>query len=219
MPGATQPQIDHLVIAAGSLEEGSEYLFDTLGIRPREGGEHAAQGTHNRVLRLGESCYLEVIAINPLAPKPRHPRWFDLDSETMRERLGRKPLLITWAARTDRIEQLAGRSIVPLGPVTPMSRDNLRWRLTLTDGGRLVGGGILPFLIQWDETVHPASGMMDAGCSLVSLHGFHPQTDEILAALQSLGADRLLCLEPIPSGEVPRLAALIQTPKGVKTLS
>jgi hypothetical protein len=37
-------------------------FFGTLGIGPQEGGEHAAQGTHNRVLRLGECCYLEVIA-------------------------------------------------------------------------------------------------------------------------------------------------------------
>gem|GEM_PF-61313 len=214
-----QPQIDHLVIAARNLEEGSEYLFGALGLRPQEGGEHAAQGTHNRVLRLGEDCYLEVIAINPHALKPSHPRWFELDSEAMQERLRRKPLLLTWAVRTDRIEQLADRSIAPLGSVTAMSRDNLRWLLTITEGGRLPGGGILPFLIQWDKTVHPASRMMDAGCSLVSLRGFHPQTDEILAALRSLGADQLISLEPIPSHETPRLAALIQTPSGVKTLS
>jgi hypothetical protein len=216
---AMQPQIDHLVIAARNLEEGSEYLFGAMGIRPQEGGEHATQGTHNRVLRLGESCYLEVIAINPRAPKPPHPRWFELDSEAMQERLRRKPLLITWAARTDRIEQLTGRSIVPLGAVTPMSRGNLRWRLTLAEDGRLPGGGIIPFLIQWDETVHPASRMMDAGCSLVSLRGFHPQRDEILAALRALGADQLISLEPIPSHEAPRLVALIQTSSGVKTLS
>ena len=214
-----QPQIDHLVIAARNLEEGSEYLFRTLGIRPQEGGEHAAQGTHNRVVRLGESCYLEVIAINPRAPKPPHPRWFELDSEAMQERLRRKPLLLTSAVRTDRIEQLADRSIAPLGAVTLMSRDNLRWRLTFTEDGRLPNGGILPFLIQWDETIHPASRMMDAGCSLVSLRGFHPQTDEILAALRSLGADQLLSLDAIPSLEVPRLMALIQTPSGVKRLS
>ncbi len=213
-----QPQIDHLVIAARNLEEGSEHIFGALGIRPQEGGEHTVQGTHNRVLRLGESCYLEVIAINPGAPKPPHPRWFELDSEAMQERLRRKPLLVTWAVRTHHIEELANRSTVPLGAVTPMSRGNLRWRLTLTEDGRLPGGGIVPFLIQWDETVHPASRMPDAGCSLVSLRGFHPQTDELLTALRSLGAGRLLSLEQIPSCDAPRLLVLIRTPAGVKTL-
>jgi hypothetical protein len=213
------PQIDHLVVAARNLEEGSEYVFSLLGIRPQEGGEHVTQGTHNRVLSLGENCYLEVIAINPGAPKPFRPRWFELDSEAMQERLGRKPLLLTWALRTDRIEELAKKSTVPLGAVTPMMRGSLRWRLTLTEDGRLPSAGIAPFLIQWDDAVHPASRMVDVGCSLVSLRGFHPRTDEILPALRSLGADRLLSLEQISFKETPRLTALIQTPTGMKTLS
>lgn len=212
-------QIDHLVIAAKSLEEGSEYLFDILGVKPQEGGEHAVQGTHNRVLRLGESCYVEVIAVNPGAPKPQRPRWFELDSEAMQERLRRKPLLCNWALRTDRIEELSRRSILPLGPVTPMSRGDLGWRLTLCEDGRLLRGGIIPFLIEWDEAVHPASRMTNAGCSLAGLRGFHSKTDEILPELRALGADRLIALEPAASREDHHLAALIRTPGGVKTLS
>jgi hypothetical protein len=214
-----QPQIDHLIIAARNLSEGSDYVFDTLGIRPREGGEHIAQGTHNLVLRLGDRCYMEVLAVNPVAPKPPHPRWFELDSEAMQETLRRKPLLLTWAVRTEQIEQLAEKSIAPLGTVTPMSRGDLRWRLTLAEDGRLRFGGMIPFLIQWDETIHPASRMADNGCSFVSLTGFHPKTDEILAVLRSFDADRLVSLETIHSGQTPRLETLIQTPSGVKRLS
>jgi hypothetical protein len=216
---AMQPQIDHLVLAARNLKEGSEYLHDILGVRPQEGGEHAAQGTHNRVLSLGKRCYLEVIAIDPSVSRPPHPRWFELDSELMQERLRQKPLLLTWAVRTDRIEELAGQSIVQLGAVTRMSRGNLSWRLTLTPDGHLPGGGVLPFAIQWDETVHPASRMIDVGCSLVSLRGFHSQRDEILAALRVLGTDQLLSVDSLPSQKAPRLEAVIQTPSGVKTLS
>lgn len=36
-------------------------------------------GTHNLMLRLGDSSYLEIIAINPAAPAPGRPRWFALD--------------------------------------------------------------------------------------------------------------------------------------------
>ena len=212
-------QIDHLVVAARDLNEGSEYVFTTLGVRPQGGGEHVTQGTHNRVLRLGESCYLEVIAVNPSAPKPSRPRWFDLDSAAVQERLKQKPLLLTWAVRTNHIEELSNRSVVPLGAVTPMSRGDLRWRLTLTEDGHLSGGGVLPFLIQWEKTVHPASRMVDVGCSLESLRGFHPQEDKILTALRSLGAEQLLSLESIASHETPRLAAQIQTPNGVSILS
>jgi hypothetical protein len=216
---AMEPQIDHLVVAARNLKEGSEYLNDLLGLRPQDGGEHAAQGTHNRVLSLGKSCYLEIIAINPSVSSPPHPRWFELDSESMQEKIRQKPLLITWAIRTDRIEQLANQSITPLGAVTRMSRGNLSWRLTLTADGHLPGGGVLPFAIQWDETVHPASRMADVGCSLLSLRGFHSQTGEILAALRALGADQLLSIDPLPSEEAPHLMAVIQTPSGLKTLT
>ena len=52
----------------------------------------------------------------------------------------------------------------------------------------------------------------------MNLRGFHPQTDEILTALRSLGAGQLLSLERIPSRDAPRLLALIQTPAGVKKL-
>jgi hypothetical protein len=36
-------------------------------------------GTHNRLLKLGEGFYLELIAIDPQAPPPGRPRWFGLD--------------------------------------------------------------------------------------------------------------------------------------------
>lgn len=214
-----QHQIDHLVIAARNLDEGSEYLFTSLGIRPQAGGEHASQGTHNRVLRLGENCYLEVIAIVPHAPKPSHPRWFELDTTFMQERLRRKPQLIAWAMRTDRIEEVARGSIAPLGAIAPMSRGSLHWKLTLTEDGHLPGGGIVPFLIQWEEAAHPASRMTDVGCSLVGLHGFHPRTGEILAALRALNADHLISLDPSSPDEIPHLEARIQTPNGMKILS
>jgi Glyoxalase-like domain len=79
-----KPCIDHLVVAANSLAEGTDYISETLGVKPEGGGEHVAMGTHNRVVRLGEGCYLEVIAINPSAPKPLHPRWFELDTDESR---------------------------------------------------------------------------------------------------------------------------------------
>ena len=41
-------QIDHLVIAANTLEEGVAWCERTLGITPGPGGEHPLMGTHNR---------------------------------------------------------------------------------------------------------------------------------------------------------------------------
>ena len=213
------PEIDHLVVAANSLDEGTDYIFRTLGVWPQGGGEHEAMGTHNRVVRLSEGCYLEVIAINRRAQKPEHPRWFELDTYAMREKLRQTPRLITWAIRTDRIEELSQRSTYPLGNVRPMNRGDLYWRLTLTEDGHLPERGLVPFLIQWEKTPHPASLMQKAGCSLVRLYGYHAQPGAITDILKSVGAEDLIEMKQLESGSSPYLAAVIETPGGLKMLT
>ena len=71
--------VDHLVVAAPDLDSGSAWLEAKFGARLAPGGCHAAMGTHNRLLRLGPTLYLELIAIDPAAPKPGRSRWFGLD--------------------------------------------------------------------------------------------------------------------------------------------
>src|SRR5437868_12288896 len=68
----TRPRatLDHLVVAAETLEQGEDHLESLLGARPRRAGKHVAMGTHNSVLRLGERVYLELIAIDPDGIKP-----------------------------------------------------------------------------------------------------------------------------------------------------
>lgn len=210
--------IDHLVVAAGNLDEGVDYIVETLGVTPRCGGEHKTMGTHNRVVRLGADCYLEVIAANGNAPKPARPRWFELDLDAMREKLRLKPRLITWAVRTDRIETLAGASAYPLGKVEWMSRGDLSWRLTLTEDGHLPGCGLVPFLIQWDADPHIASLMPESGCRLVRLEGFHPEPESIVSVLQSLGVERFLDMERTEARFSPFLTAVIDTPSGIRIL-
>ena len=91
--------IDHIVVVASSLDIGIKYVYEKLGVMPQKGGVHEKMGTHNYLLNLGNSTYLEVIAINPDSPKPGRPRWFGLDTiET-----AAKPRLLTWVARTDDI--------------------------------------------------------------------------------------------------------------------
>ena len=42
-------QLDHLVVAARSLDEGAAWCEATLGIVPGPGGKHPLMGTHNRL--------------------------------------------------------------------------------------------------------------------------------------------------------------------------
>jgi hypothetical protein len=207
-------EVDHLVVAAMNLDEGTDYVFETLGVRPEGGGVHGTMGTHNRLVRLGLSCYLEVIAIDPDAPELARPRWFELDTESMRQRLRRKPQLITWALRTGKMADLYRRSNHILGKMEPMSRGDLHWELTLTEDGRLPGGGVIPFLIDWKNSAHPTSVMAESGCSLVRIRGFHPQPETILPVLETLGASPFIELETLESG--PYLTAIVETPGGLR---
>src|SRR6478672_11432527 len=122
--------IDHLVVAAATLDQGCDWLESGLRVRPQPGGRHPTMGTHNAVLRLGDRCYLEVIAIDPAAPAPLRTRWFDLDEPRMRATLAEGPRLVHFVARTDDIEALAARSPEDLGFVLPFTRGDFRWRLT-----------------------------------------------------------------------------------------
>lgn len=98
--------IDHLVVAASTLDEGIRWCQNTLGITPKPGGSHVLFGTYDRLVRLRSQAhplaYLEIIAIDPLA-KPfrdsRLPRWFDLDDPLIRRQLEQDgPQLLHWVA-------------------------------------------------------------------------------------------------------------------------
>ena len=99
-PSPIRCELDHLVVGAQSLDEGAGYIADLLGVPPVKGGVHPNMGTHNVLLSLGGSVYLEVIAINPDGDPPEHPRWFSLDNPTVRQTLEQGPRLLTWVART-----------------------------------------------------------------------------------------------------------------------
>jgi hypothetical protein len=52
-------QIDHLVFAAPDLEDGVNEVEARFGVRAGDGGQHLGQGTHNKLLALGPTTYLE----------------------------------------------------------------------------------------------------------------------------------------------------------------
>jgi hypothetical protein len=93
------PCVDHLVVAAASLAEGAEWVTDRLGVPTEPGGEHLAFGTHNRLLSLGPTDYLEILAINPAVEKPCAAYPLGLELPEVQTRLRRGPFLLTWVMR------------------------------------------------------------------------------------------------------------------------
>src|SRR5687768_5121509 len=110
LQGSMNARIDHLVVAADSLEQGVAWCEGTLGVQPAGGGKHPLMGTHNRLLAISSErfadCYLEIIAIDPAAAAPARARWFGLDDPALREALRERPRLVHAVARTQMIEML-----------------------------------------------------------------------------------------------------------------
>lgn len=208
--GTVPPVLDHLIYRTPDLEAAIEELAKLLGVRPAMGGRHPGRGTWNALLSLGERWYLELIAPDPEQDEPPRPN-------SPFGAPGGEARLNTWAIRPPDIEATAARALeggVDLGPVQPMSRQTaegglLEWRLTI---GLRPDHGLVPFLIDWGETPHPAANT-PAGCTLLGLRAEHEEPDLVRPALAALDLDLA-----ISQGAAPVLIATIDTPKGVVEL-
>lgn len=204
-------EIDHLVVAAPTLEGGAAWIERRLGVAAGTGGAHPRMGTHNRLLKLGESAFLEVIAPDPGAPRPDRPRWFGLDEIDASS----EPRLAAWVARTDDLRGFADDLLAVLGAVETMTRGTREWLITIPADGRPPLGGALPMLIEWQTPRTPAgAGLPGAGCALAALGLRHPEPARVEVLLRRAGfADRVT----LEAGE-PGLWADIVTPAGIRRL-
>ena len=211
-------ELDHIVVAATSLDAGVAWVEERLGARPVAGGQHVAMGTHNALLRLGPRSYLEVIAVDPAGQTPARPRWFSLDQPETRARLAASPALIAWVVRTPSLASACAR-VPDLGEILPMTRNAFRWMISVPDDGALAWGGILPTAIQWEPggdgvVHHPCDALPESGCELVSLRLSHPAavlgTSGIVALFRELRIAGPVDLKSGPKS----LAALIRSPRG-----
>ena len=205
MPGLAA---DHLVYVTSDVDRTTNQLAERLGVRPAGGGSHVGRGTRNTLLSLGDDVYLEV-----LGPDPTQ------DVQQPGSRFPVTPLLRTWAVKAPDIDSaitIARQRGVDPGRAQPMSRARpdgllLEWRLTTGGGGGLGTDGsvaLLPFLIDWGQTEHPAL-TAPAGCTLVSLRAEDQDPGAVRAKLEALGVDIEVAL-----GLQPALVATINTPNG-----
>jgi hypothetical protein len=189
-----QLALDHIVIGCVSLDQGAAYIRDTLGAEMPLGGKHPHMGTHNRLMRVGDTAYLELIAIDPEAPSPRRPRWYALDDLRQQARLAERPRPIVWIASTRDIAATLAASPVDLGRATPASRGDLTWQISGRDDGILPENGLLPGLIEWSTGVSPMARMADLGVKLTELRLVAPDPAALGRSLDALGAAHLVTL-------------------------
>jgi Glyoxalase-like domain len=214
-PLATMYSLDHLVVVAADLQEGIDYVTNILGISPQPGGQHIRMGTHNALLSMGPSCYLEVIAIDPTLSNPEHSRWFGLDQEETQQRLDHSPFLLHWVARTTDIHTARDIAHRMFGKVIPMNRNQLDWLITVPEDGSLHGEGTVPSLIQWQTETLPSKQLPDQGMRLESLDIFSPTPDAIKSVLEQMNLKTKISVH---QDDKSSLTATIKTPTGIKIL-
>lgn len=211
--------LDHIVVGAATLEQGVAYVREQLGVDIPKGGEHPLMATHNHLMRLGNDTFLEVIAINAVADTPVRPRWFGLDDPAVLSSLENQPRLLTWVVNTTSLEDLQGQVNFDLGVTTALSRGELNWLFAVPDDGRLLAGGMLPNVMQWQTRVHPSRTMADLNCRLHKLNIYHPYPQWLLAQLDSLNASELVVVHTLNGSGAAYITAEIETPERLVVLS
>lgn len=176
-------RIDHLIFAVPDLEDGAAEIEARFGVRAQGGGQHVGQGTHNTLLALGPTTYLEIIAPDPAQPESSGPRPYGVDGVVGSG-------LVGWAVACDDIDRAVDRARargfdpgdVIEGHRRTADGTTLRWRGT----SNARTAGVVPFLISWGDTPHPAASA-PRGLRLESLNIEHPDPESIARALRIVG--------------------------------
>jgi hypothetical protein len=206
----TRLRLDHLALSAETLEAGRSHVEDTLGVELDTRGEHPHMATHNRLLSVGPDKYFEVIAINPNAPAPDRPRWFNIDN------FAGPPRLTNWILATDDLEATLKALPNGFGRPVALERGDFRWSMAIPDDGILPWGGWGPALIQWHGDLHPAPLLPEQNIRMNAPVLRHPLAVDIAAIFAPLlPQDTMLFQE----ADQPSLSASFDTPLGQRQLS
>lgn len=147
-------RIDHVVLGSRDLERTAERFLDAYGLASVPGGHHAAWGTANRIVPLGDD-YVEFLAVvdHRIAATSRFGRFLEeLSAEGDR--------WFTVCMADDDIDATAARlglDVVPGARLRPDGAE-VRWRgAGLEDPKR---DPWLPFFIQWQVAPDAYPGRM-----------------------------------------------------------
>jgi len=177
--------IDHIILAAPNLADGSAEFERLTGVKPTYGGQHPDRGTENAIVALDNfpASYIEIIA----------PQAGVTPAGELAE-IGKLRALtpIGWALRVDdvadarRVIRKAGFTTTQPQPgsrVTP-DRFTLRWE---TFGVEKPHINTAPFFIHWmDPTDHPSRNA-PRGCALRELYIADPNEPALHRLLSKIG--------------------------------
>ena len=145
-------KLDHLVIGAVTLEEGTEFVEDILQTKLSDIGYHKDMGTHNRTIKINNEVYLEVVAIDPKTKDLKNKKWFNLDNPNLQFKLKKSPQIIGYV--------IENNNKIPFkyyDPFFKASRANYRWQFAMPSYNNnnldieIIETGIIPSIISWEN--------------------------------------------------------------------
>ena len=201
-------RLDHLVYVTPDVSKSIQELSSLLGVTAAVGGQHPIWGTRNALLALGPKMYFEIMGPDPALSRKGLLRPFSIDQL-------QRPRLATWVARSEDLDGTVESGLkvgVDLGKVLSGSRTKpdgtaLSWKMTDLLSNR--EGGIIPYFINWGDSLHPAESA-PSGCVLKQLKAKHPNPHRIRAILGALDLEIL-----IEKGKEFELIATIETSRGL----
>ncbi|KIU42911.1 MULTISPECIES: VOC family protein [Bradyrhizobium] len=184
-------KLDHLTVIAPNLAEGVAHIRACLDLDVPFGQRHDYMGTHNHLLRLGGSVYLEIVAVDPDAQRPLRARWFGLDDRkrvTTEWDAGRR--LRGWVARTDVMDGMLARWGDIFGSKVALPPANSTFDFAIPDNGSLPLDGAAPSLIDRRGKERSMANIADLGARLISFSLQHPEATSISEFYRTLDIDQ-----------------------------
>ena len=199
------PQLDHIMWAGADLDRACSLFEHKTGVRPEPGGVHPQFGTHNRLTRLGDREYFEIIA-------PNHAR---LVKGTFGEQFlslaePRINAVIFGRGELETLQEIYRKAgeiaeIVEGSRMTPEGK-LVRWRMLVPQSSPF--SDWVPRFIDWLNTPHPCT-ILGGSCSLLSLGVSHPHADALGKVWRALGIDMT------PVNGPSAFSASLETPRGI----
>jgi Glyoxalase-like domain len=210
-------KLDHITVIAPTLFAGVSHIQDCLGLEVPFGTRHDYMGTHNHRLQLGNSVYLEIVALDPEGIEPGRSRWFGLDNqEQVRSDWNEGRRLRGWVASTDAIDSIVATRRAIFGDKVHLPPTNPTFVFSIPEDGSLPLDGAAPSIIDHQGDPTSMTSIPDLGARLRSLTLEHPNPAEI----EMLYRDLSIVHPPsIVQGSKVRYRAQIKTPAGLKMLT
>jgi hypothetical protein len=210
-------KLDHLTVIAPTLTEGVSHVRHCLELDVPFGTRHDYMGTHNHRLHLGNSVYLEIVALDPEGAEPGRPRWFGLDNQDrVRADWNEGRRLRGWVANTDTIDSVLSTHGAIFGEKVPLPSADPTFAFTIPKDGSLPLDGAAPSIIDHRGDSSYVASIPDLGARLHSVTLEHPDPTGIAALYRELAVDHPPVI--VQASKV-RYRALIETPTGLKELT